>query len=358
MPVAPVSFASDNYAPAHPEVLAALTEANSGHAVSYGEDPWTERLADVVRRHFGEHALAYPVLTGTGANVVALASVLPRWGGVLVSRHAHLHTDEAGAPEQVAGIKLLPVAAPDGRIAPSDVERAAVDLADVHRAQPLAVSLTQATELGTVYEPEALRAIADAAHARGMRVHVDGARLANAAAHLGVGLRELTTDAGVDVVSFGGTKNGLLLGEMVVVCAPDAVAGLENLRKQAMQLASKMRYVSAQLVALLDGDLWLRSARHANEMAALLRTTLDDAVASGRAPGLAFTQPTQANSLFATLPPGVADRLRARFRFYDWDAARREVRWMCAWDTTPGDVEGFAAAVVAELGAAGSAAST
>ena len=357
-PGAVTSFASDNYSPAHPDVLAALAAASAGHAISYGEDPWTTRLQDAARERFGADATAWPVLTGTGANVVALMAMLPRWGAVVASEHAHLNTDENGAPERVGGVKVLAVPAPDGKIGPDAVERFAGDLGDPHRAQPLVVSLTQSTELGTLYTPAEIREVADAAHAHGMRVHLDGSRLANAAAALDVPLRALTSDAGVDVLSFGGTKNGLALGEAVIVLDPSAVDGVEFVRKATMQLASKMRYVSAQLLALFEpvGDavaevddaahvdeLWLRNARHANAMAARLRAGLADA------PGLALTQPTLVNAVFATLPRAAVARLRERHRFYDWGPGetpeRVEVRWMCAWDTTPEDVDGFVADV-------------
>lgn len=335
-------FASDNYAGVHPEVLTALAAANTGHVVAYGEDPWTARLQDVVRDHLGPTATAYPVLNGTGANVVALQAMLPRWGAVVCSQVAHVHTDENGAPERVGGLKLLPVPTPDGRLTPELVDREAWGFGDVHRAQPGVVSLTQATELGTVYTPQSVREICDHAHALGMKVHMDGSRLANAAAHLGVPLRALTTDAGVDVLSLGGTKNGLLLGEAVVVLDPDAVDGVEYLRKSAMQLASKMRFVSAQLVALYEGDLWLRSARHANAMAARLRAGLD-------ALGLDIAVPTEANGVFVRLPARVAAELRRRWRFYDWDPSDGTVRLMCAFDTTEQDVDELLAATRAAL---------
>lgn len=359
------SFASDNYSPAHPDVLAAIAAASAGHEISYGEDPWTARLQGAVRERFGPDAAAYPVLTGTGANVVALMAMLPRWGGVVATEHAHLNTDENGAPERVGGVKVLAVPAPDGKLAPDAVERFAGDLGDPHRAQPLVVSLTQSTELGTLYAPGEIRAVADAAHAHGMRVHLDGSRLANAAAALDVPLRALTTDVGVDVLSFGGTKNGLALGEAVVVLDPSAVDGVEFVRKSTMQLASKMRYVSAQLLALFEpvGDvvaevdevngadeLWLRNARRANASAARLRAGLEGAT------GLAFTHPTQVNAVFATLPRAVVARLRERHRFYDWGPGetpdRVEVRWMCAWDTTSRDVDAFVADVRDTLAAA------
>jgi threonine aldolase len=334
-----------------------------------------------VRSRFGPDATAYPVLTGTGANVVALMAMLPRWGAVVATEHAHLNTDENGAPERVGGVKVLAVPAPDGKLGPDAVERFAGDLGDPHRAQPLVVSLTQSTELGTLYTPAEIRAVADAAHARGMRVHLDGSRLANAAAALDVPLRALTTDAGVDVLSFGGTKNGLALGEAVVVLDPSAVDGVEFVRKATMQLASKMRYVSAQLLALFEpvGDvvaevdeatdadeLWLRNARHANAMAARLRAGLADVVVPAAlgpgeavpdpASGLAFTQPTLVNAVFATLPRAAVARLREQHRFYDWGPGetpdRVEVRWMCAWDTTADDVDGFVADVRSVLAVA------
>ncbi len=248
-------FASDNYAGVHPEALAAVAAANAGHAVSYGGDPYTARLQEVVREHFGPRAEVLPVLNGTGANVVALTSVLPRWGAVVTAATAHVNTDEAGAPERVAGLKLLTVPSPDGKLTPELVDREAWGWGNEHRAQPLAVSLTQSTELGTLYAPAELRALADHAHQRGMAVHLDGARLWNAAAALGVTLRELTTDVGVDVVSLGGTKNGLLGVEAVVVLDPERATGLPHLRKLTMQLASKMRFASAQLLALFDDGL-------------------------------------------------------------------------------------------------------
>lgn len=338
------TFASDNYAGVHPEVLSALAAANGGHQVSYGEDAWTARLQEVMRGHFGEPAQTYPVFNGTGANVLSLQAMLPRWGAVVAATTAHIHTDENAAPERVGGIKILPVPTPDGKLTPELVETEAWGWGFEHRAQPLAVSITQSTELGTTYTPDQIAAICDHAHARGMRVHLDGARLANAAAHLGVPLRALTTDVGVDLVSLGGTKNGLLGAEAVVVLDEGAADGLTYLRKIDMQLASKMRFLSAQLIALYDGDLWLRSAAHANAMAARL------AAAVTVLPGVRVVRPVEANAVFAVLPPGVADRLRTRFRFYDWDVATGEVRWMCAFDTTAADVDAFAGALAEELG--------
>ena len=339
-------FASDNYSGVHPEVLAAIAEANGGHQVAYGEDVYTARLQEVVAQHFGEDATVWPMFNGTGANVVGLQAMLPRWGAVICADTAHIHVDEGGAPEKSAGIKLLPVATDDGKLTPELIAAEAWGWGDEHRAQPLVVYLTQSTELGTVYTPEEVKAITDYAHEHGMRVYMDGARIANAAASLGLPLRAFTTDVGVDVLSLGGTKNGALLAEAVVVLDPDAADGLVYLRKNQMQLASKMRFVSAQLLALFDGDLYLRSARHANAMAARLRRALEEQPVDG----LSFSQATEANAVFAVLPNDAADRIRERVRFYDWDRAAGEVRWMCAWDTTEDDVDGFVEAIREELG--------
>ena len=336
-------FASDNYSGVHPEVLAAIAAANDGHQVSYGEDVYTKRLNEVCVRHFGSGAEVYPVFNGTGANVLGLVSMLPRWGAVICAKTAHIHADEGGAPEKVAGIKLLPIATTDGKLTPDLIAHEAWGWGDEHRAQPGAVYLTQSSELGTVYTPDEVRAITDFAHEHGMRVFMDGARLSNAAATLDLPLRAFTIDAGVDVLSFGGTKNGALGAEAIIVLDAEASDGLIRLRKSLMQLASKMRFVSAQLLALLDGDLYLRTARHANDMASRLRSQMENGIEDGSVRGVEFTQPTQANAVFARLPSGVADRLRESFRFYDWDAAAGEVRWVCSFDTQPEDVDAFVA---------------
>ena len=336
-------FASDNYSGIHPEVLAAIAEANEGHQGAYGSDVYTARLQEVVRAHFGEASEAFPVFNGTGANVTGLQSMLPRWGAVIAASTAHINVDEGGAPEKIGGFKLLTVPTDDGKLTPELIDREAWGWGDEHRAQPLVVSITQSTELGTLYTPDEVRTIADHAHGHGMKLHMDGARLSNAAAALDVPFAAFTRDAGVDVLSFGGTKNGAMLGEAVVVLNPEASDGLVYSRKFNMQLSSKMRFVSAQLVALLEGDLWLRNARHANAMAARLRGEIEQGIAAGTITGVSFTQPTQANGVFATVPDGVADRLRESFRFYDWDPARNEVRWMCSFDTHEDDVDAFVA---------------
>ena len=331
------AFASDNYAPALPEALAAIAAANTGHAIAYGADPVTERLAERVRVHFGSAAIGFPVFNGTGANVVGLRAMLRPWQGVICAESAHLNVDEGGAPEALAGIKLVTSPTPDGKLTPELVARQIRRVGDEHVIQPGVVSITQSTELGTLYSVEEMAALGDYAHAHGMLLHVDGSRLANAAAALEVGLADITTDVGADVVSFGGTKVGLLAGEIVVVLNPAVLDALPYLRKQSMQLASKMRYVSAQLEALLTDDLWRRAAGHANAMA----RRLADAVAGH----VTITQAVQTNSVFAILPPEATVALQRDFRFYVWDEHTGEVRWMCAWDTAEADVDAFAAAI-------------
>jgi threonine aldolase len=335
-------FASDNHAGVHPEVMAAVAAANEGHAAAYGGDPWTARAQQRFREHFGASANAFPVFNGTGANVLCLEALTRPWQGVVCARSSHMNVDECGAPER-AGRKLLVVDTPDGRLTPEDVAPLLVRIGDEHVVQPRVISITQSTELGTVYPADAVAELAAWAHAHGMLLHVDGARLCNAAAALDVPLRALTTDAGVDALSFGGTKNGVMGAEAVVLLRDDVAEGFRYRRKQAMQLASKMRYVSAQLEALLAGDLWQRSAAHANAMA----QRLVDAVR--HLPGLSVTQPVEANAVFAVLPPDATEELQRDWPFYVWDDNTGEVRWMCAWDTTPEDVDAFAADVKAVL---------
>ncbi|GAA4555377.1 low specificity L-threonine aldolase [Planotetraspora kaengkrachanensis] len=341
------TFASDNYAGIHPEVLEAIALANGGHQISYGDDAYTEALQGVFRRHFGDHVEALPVFNGTAANVLSLRSMCASWEAVICPDSAHINTDEGGAPEITGGLKLLPVATPDGKLTPELIDQQAWGFGDVHRAQPRVVSISNATELGTLYTPAEIKAICDHAHELGMFVHLDGSRLTNAAAALDVPLRAMTTDAGVDVLSFGGTKIGLMLGEAVVVLNPSATKGLPYLRKTGMQLASKMRFVSVQFEALLGGDLWLRNARQANGMARRLADAVRDL------PGVRVAREVEANAVFAILPGDVADRLRKRFRFYNWNDrigdGLVEVRWMCAFDTTEADVDAFVAALTQEL---------
>ena len=334
-------FASDNYAGVHPEILEALARVNSGHQVAYGEDDITAELGSVIKEHFGSKAEVFPVFNGTGANVVALTSAMPRWGAVIATSTAHIHTDEGGAPERVSGLKLFTVPPVGGKLTPEGFHQEAFGWGDEHRAQPLAVSITQSSELGTVYTPGEIGTLADLAHSHNMVMHVDGARLWNAAASLGLPFSAFTADVGVDIVSLGATKNGAMGAEAIVVINPEKVEGIPYLRKMSMQLASKMRFVSAQLLTLFRDDLGLRSATHANSMATMLRTKLDELVSSGELSGLTFSQVTQANAVFAILDNAAADQIREKVRFYDWDRARGEVRWMCSFDTTEEDIDQF-----------------
>jgi threonine aldolase len=336
-------FASDNYAGVHPEILEAIAAANGGHVGSYGADPYTAAAMEVLRGHFGADAEVYFVFNGTGANVVSLQAMTQRFDSVICTEVAHINVDECGAPEKVAGLKLLSVAAPDGKLTPARIDVHAWGFGDQHHAQPRVVAITQSTEVGTVYTPAEIATVCAHAHSLGMFVHMDGSRIANAAAALGVPLRAFTTDVGVDVLSLGGTKNGLMYGEAVVVLNPDAAHGVPFLRKAAMQLSSKMRFVGAQFEVLFGTDLWLRSASHANAMARRLGAAVADIE------GLQITHDAQVNSVYALLPPDVTVRLQERFPFYVWDHTTGEVRWMCAFDTTEADVDDFAEAVRKEM---------
>src|SRR3954471_24254209 len=337
-------FGSDNHAGILPEVLSAIAAANEGHAESYGHDERTAAVEARFREVFGDAAQTFLVFNGTGANVVALRALLRPWEGVVCAETAHRNPDGGGAPEALAGIKLIGVATPDGKLTAELVLPRLARFGDEHAVPPRVLSISQSTELGTVYTPDEMRALADLAHDEGLLLHVDGARLTNAAAALGVAPRALSTDVGVDALSFGGTKAGMLAGEAVVLLRAGAAGdAMPYLRKQSMQLASKMRFLAAQFDALLADELWRRAAGHANAMAARLA----DAIAG--VPGVTVTQPVQANAVFAILPSGVAERLRERWFFYTWDEATGEVRWMCSWDTTEADVDGFIGAVGAEV---------
>ena len=331
------SFASDNNSGVHPLVMQALAEANTGHCVAYGNDPYSEAAREAVRDVFGERAECFFVFNGTGANVTSLTALTQPWNAVVCSDCAHINVDECGAPERGAGVKLLAEPSVDGKIGPKAIERHLHCFGFQHHSQPGVVSVTQATELGTVYAPDEVRAIAECAHANGMAVHMDGARLANAAAALGMGLKELTVDCGVDVLSLGGTKNGLMFGEAVVFLNPERADAFKYVRKQGMQLHSKMRFISAQYVAWLSGSLWRECAEHSNAMARLLAELVAEV------PDVEITRPVQTNGVFATLPRRVVEPLRERSFFYTWDEELPEVRWMTSFDTTEEDVRGFVA---------------
>ena len=330
-------FASDNASGAHPLVMAAMSEANAGHVHAYGADPWTERAHELMRREFGSQVETFFVFNGTGANSTALQALIRSYEAVICPASAHINTDECGAPERFTGGKLLAVDTPDGKLTPALIEGSITGVGFEHTSQPAVVSITQSTEYGTVYRPDELRAIAETARAHGLRLHVDGARLSNAAAALGCSLREAC--AGADVLSFGATKNGAVLAESVVFFDPTLSDGFKYVRKQSAQLASKMRYVSAQYVALLEDGLWRRNAENANAMAALLADRVRTV------PGVRITQAVDANEVFAILPREVIGPLADEYDFYVWDERADEVRWVTSWDTTTEDVERFAAAV-------------
>jgi threonine aldolase len=333
------SFASDNAAGAHPEVLAAMARVNEGHVTAYGADEHTARAEALIRQELGETARPFLVFGGTGANVTALSAVLQPHEAVICAETAHINVDECGAPERHAGAKLIPIVTPDGKLTPELVKPAIKGIGAEHHVQPRVISISQSSEYGTVYTPSELSALADFAHDNRLLLHVDGARLANAAAGLGVSLKAITADAGVDLLSFGATKNGAVGAEAVVFFREEPAKKFKYIRKQGMQLPSKMRFVAAQFEALLTDDLWRRSAEHANAMARRLANGVRGV------PGITITQPVEANAVFAILPPERIAQLQEKFFFYVWDEQKHEVRWMTAWDTTEEDVDGFVEAL-------------
>lgn len=333
------SFASDNQAGVHPDVMAAVVAANQGYAEGYGDDPVTAEAQRLFRRELGDHVEVFPVFNGTGANVVGLQTMLRPFEAVVCAETAHINVDECGAPERFLGAKLVDVPTPDGKLTVEMVDRAVWGIGDPHHVQARVLSLTQSTELGTVYSLAEIRELSAWAHEHGLLVHLDGARISNAAAALGVTLRELVTDSGIDVLSYGATKNGGLGAEAVVVLDPSLTAVMPYVRKQAMQLASKMRFISAQLVALLTDDLWRRNALHANAMAARLAAAVDGA------PGVTVTDVVQANAVFALIDRAATAELQREHSFYVWNEATGQVRWMTSWATTEDDVDAFAARV-------------
>ncbi len=333
------TFASDNFAGVHPEVMVAIQKANAGHAMAYGADSWTERSDEIFKEVFGKTAESFIVFNGTAANVCILKHLFAPWQAIICPFSAHIWTDECGAPQANTGCSLLPIAAKNGKITPSQCEALLSGKGNPHHVQPAAISITQSTELGTVYTIEEMRQLASCAHKHGLLFHVDGARLCNAAASLGCSLKALTTDLGVDVVSFGGTKNGLMGAEAVVFLKEGLAENFQYIRKQSMQLASKMRFLSAQMVALLEGDLWLRNASHANAMAKLLETHLRKHCSH-----LPILYPVEANAIFVQLPSiEVLQKLQKKSFFWIWDYERAVARWMTSWDTEPLFVEAFIA---------------
>ena len=326
-------FASDNNAGVHPRIMRALADVNTGHCIAYGDDPYTRGATEQFKELFDECELFF-VFNGTGANVLSLQAMTQPFNSVVCAETAHIHVDECGAPERFTGCKLLFNPTADGKLHIPDIARHLHGIGFEHHAQPRVVSITQSTEMGTVYTVEELRKIADFIHANGLLLHVDGARLANAAAFLDVSFKEMITDTGVDALSFGGTKNGLMYGEAVALFNPELSDNFKYIRKQGMQLASKMRYISAQFAEYLKDGLWLENARHANRMAQLL-------CREAQALGIEVTQKVEANAVFAVLPPQSIEALQREFFFYIWNAEKNEVRWVCSWDTEEDDVYRF-----------------
>jgi len=339
------SFASDNNAVVHPEVLEAIRHANEGHAVGYGDDPHTESAVGKFREQFGADVEVFFVFNGTAANTLSLQALTRPFHAVLCPELSHIYTDECGAPEKFTGCKLVPLPAPEGKLTVEAVAEAYHGIGDQHHVQPRVISITQATEMGTVYKPAEIEELARFAHEREMFLHMDGARISNAVAAQRLTLRQATRDLGVDVLSFGGTKNGLMGAEAVVFFRPELAQNFLFVRKQGMQLASKMRYMSAQMEALLTNDLWRRNAEHANRMAQLLEQALR------KIPRIKIVYPVQANGVFAQIPREAVEKIQERYFFYVWSEAESVVRWMCSFDTTEEDVREFAKFVEKVVGA-------
>jgi threonine aldolase len=335
------SFASDNNAGVHPKVLQAIAAVNRGHVVGYGDDPYTETAVRKFKQHFGSDVEVFIVFNGTAANCLSLKALTESYHAVICADGAHIYTDECGAPEKFTGCKLIPIPTPDGKLTVESVRHAYHGIGDQHHVQARVISITQSTEMGTVYQAGEIQALARFAHEHEMFLHMDGARIANAAASLGQTLRQATRDLGADVLSFGGTKNGILGGEAVVFFNRKLSTDFLYLRKQGMQLASKMRFIAVQFEALLTDDLWRRSALHANHMARLLEAELR------RIPQVKIVWKVEANGVFAQIPQHAIQKIKDRYFFYMWIEEESIVRWMCSFDTTEADVKEFAK-VVAE----------
>ena len=328
-------FASDNNSGVHPEILKVIGEVNQGHTIAYGDDPYTEKATQKLKEIFGPETEIFMVFIGTAANTLGLDAVTQSYNSIICAETAHIHVDECGAPEKFTGCKLLPVETADGKLSIEGIKKHMHGFGFEHHAQPKVISITQASEMGTVYTVEEIRKIADYAHEKGLLLHMDGARISNAAVSLGRGFKDFTADAGVDILSFGGTKNGMMYGEAVVFFNKALASDFKYRRKQGMQLASKMRFISAQFLAFLKNDLWERNAEHSNKMAELLEQEVK------KIPGIQITQKVEANGVFAILPRELIPELQEEYFFYIWDEERGEVRWMTSFDTTVEDIMGF-----------------
>ncbi len=335
------AFASDNWSGVCPEIMEALQQANTGHVEAYGEanDFFTQKAVDRFRKLFGENISVFFVYNGTAANVLGTGHLLRSYQAIVSAKSAHLNEDECAAPEKFGGTKILEIETEDGKINAGQVEPFLHSIGFQHHAQPRIISISEVTEKGTVYPPEEVKALAGFAHGHNLLLHMDGARISNAAAALGATFRQLTTDAGVDVLSFGGTKNGLMFGEAIVFFDKKRAKDFEYLRKQGMQLHSKMRFISAQFDRYLTDGLWKKNAETANRMARLLEKSLK------QFSQLQITRSVDANGVFVIIPPEIIPRLQQHYFFHIWDEATSEVRLMCSWDTTEKDIEGFARAL-------------
>jgi len=329
------SFASDNNSRVHPRIIQAIINANQGHAIGYGDDEWTAKADAIFRQRFGDDVQPYYVFNGTGSNAIALQALTRSYQSIICAATAHIFTDECGAPAKATTAVLKPITTPDGKLTPESVAGELHGLGVQHHSQPGVISISQSTEMGTVYTADELKALCDFAHSHAMYVHMDGSRLANACARSGVGLRELSRDCGVDILSLGGTKNGMMMGEAVVAFRPELNESLMYLRKQSAQLYSKMRYLSTQYIAYFQDGLWLQNAAHSNAMAEYLADRIRDL------PGVRFTQKVEANSLFLILPQEAIQKLLEYYFFYMWDESANEIRLVCSWDTTRSDIDAF-----------------
>jgi len=328
------SFASDNYSGVHPEIFEAIQLANLHHQISYGDDTFTRDAVQLFEKEFGNVSVLFS-FNGTGANVICLKCCTLPFQAVVCSDLAHIHVDECGAPTQSIGCSLLPISTTDGKLTPEQIKPLLSRLGNVHHTQPKVISISQSTEVGTIYSINELKSLCRFAHDNDMYVHLDGARISNAVAALGVTLKEATVDCGIDIMSFGGTKNGLMMGEAVLVFNDQLKANAPYFQKQSAQLFSKNRFIAAQFKALLSNDLWLRMATHANKMAQLLSAEIQ------QLPGVTITRKVQANAVFATIPQKAIEPLQAKYPFYIWDEETLELRWMCSFDTTEEDIEHF-----------------
>jgi len=328
-------FASDNTAGVHPVILEEIRSANTGHTIGYGYDRYTEEALGLFKSHLGPETETFFVFTGTAANVLSLSGVTRSWNSVITASTAHLEQDECGAAEKFTGCKVLTVDTADGKISAKSVEKHMHGFDFEHHSQPLVISITQSTEMGTVYSVDEIRELAEFTHDHGMLLHMDGARIANAAVSLDLPFRSFTTDAGVDILSFGGTKNGMMYGEAVCFLKSGLSGGFKYIRKQSMQLASKMRFISAQYTAYFRDDLWKKCATHSNRMALILAGKIS------RLNGIIITQPVQSNGVFVIMPQRVAESVCKKYFFYPWDEKTSEYRLMAGWDTTEEDIEGL-----------------